>query len=380
MPAIPPFKLERLFAKYEFKAKYLLSPSDCEALTLNELLQLADADGLRLWNELNLCYTESPGHPVLREEIARMYQTVPPDQIVVAAPEELIFIALNTLLRPGDHAVCISPAYQSLYEVARAFGCEVTPWAAAAAGGEWRLDLGQLEAAITDRTRLLVVNFPHNPTGILPSRQELEAIIEIARRRSLYLFCDEMYRLLEYDPATRLPPVCDLYERGISLSGLSKTFALPGLRIGWLATQDKSLPESWLTFKDYTTICNSAPGEILGIITLRAGGSIIARNLNIIQSNIEAAEGFFAERTSLFEWLKPRAGSIAFPRWLGAASIEQVCQSAVEQRGVMVVPGSIFDFPGSHFRVGLGRRNFPEALEQFGAHVRELQYTNSRMS
>ncbi len=371
MPLPAPFKLERYFAQYEFKAKYLLSPSDCESLSLNELLHMADADGLRLWNDLGLGYTESPGHPVLRNEIARMYQTIPPDQIVVAAPEELIYIALNTLLKPGDHAVCISPAYQSLYEIARGIGCEVTPWAVKAVNGEWRLDLDQLEAAITDRTRLLVVNFPHNPTGYLPTRAELDAMIQLARRHDLFVFCDEMYRLLEYDAASRLPPVCDLYERGISLSGLSKTFALPGLRIGWLAAQDRSLPEEWLTFKDYTTICSSAPSEILAIIALRATDLIIARNLQIIQSNLRTAEQFCAGHRSLFQWLRPRAGSIAFPRWLGSEPIERLCQSAVDQRGVMVVPGSIFDFPGSHFRVGLGRRNFPEALEQFGAHVRE---------
>ncbi|MBM4425448.1 MAG: aminotransferase class I/II-fold pyridoxal phosphate-dependent enzyme [Chloroflexi bacterium] len=369
MPTIAPFQLERYFAKYEFKVKYLLSPSDCESLTLNELLQLADPDSLRLWHSLNLCYTESPGHPALREEIARMYEHAPPAQIVVAAPEELIFIAMHTLLRSGDHVVCISPAYQSLYEVARAIGCDVAVWPVEEVEGQWRLDLNRLESAITDRTRLLVVNFPHNPTGYLPTRRDIDSVIELARRRNLFLFCDEMYRLLEYDEAGRLPPMCDLYERGISLSGLSKTFALPGLRLGWLATQDSTLPEQWLTFKDYTTICNSAPSEILGLMALRAADSIIARNLQIIRSNIRIAEQFCGEHASLVRWFPPRAGSIAFPKWLGRAPIEQVCQSAVDEREVMVVPGSIFDFPGQHFRVGLGRKNFAEALEQFGAHV-----------
>src|SRR5512136_914699 len=125
---ITPFKLERYFAQYEFKVKYLLSPSDCESLSMAELLQRADPDSLALWNELRLGYTESPGHPVLRAEVARLYQTIAPDDVMIAAPEEAIFVAMHTLLRPGDHVVSIFPAYQSLYELARALGCQVTPW------------------------------------------------------------------------------------------------------------------------------------------------------------------------------------------------------------------------------------------------------------
>jgi aspartate/methionine/tyrosine aminotransferase len=221
-----------------------------------------------------------------------------------------------------------------------------------------------LERSLTDHTRLLVLNFPHNPTGYLPSRAELDAIVEIARKHNLYIFCDEMYRLLEYDPARRLPPICDLYEKGISLSGLSKTFALPGLRLGWLAMQGQALLSQWLTYKDYTTICNSAPSEALGIMALRAKEAIIARNLSIIRQNLIIAEQFFAEQQNRFSWIKPQAGSIAFPCWLGAMPVEQFCQDVLDQQNVMIVPGSIFDFPGNHFRVGLGRQNFAEALQR----------------
>ena len=366
---INPFKLERYFAQYEFKVKYLLSPSDCESLSMAELLQLADPDSLALWNELRLSYTESPGHPALRAEVSRLYQTITADDVMIAAPEEAIFIAMHALLKPGDHVVCVFPAYQSLYELGRAIGCDVTQWTLDLGADGWRLDLDRLERVLTEHTRLLVLNFPHNPTGFLPSRQELDSIVELARKRGLYIFCDEMYRLLEYDPVRRLPPMCDLYEKGLSLSGLSKTFALPGLRLGWLATQERALLERWLALKDYTTICNSAPGEILGIMALRAKETIVARNLGIIRENLRVADQFFAGQTDRFVWIKPHAGSIAFPRWVGGTSVEQFCQGVLEQQGVMIVPGSIFEFPGNHFRLGLGRVNFAQALERVSDYL-----------
>ncbi len=372
MPPINPFKLERYFGLYEFKVKYLLSPSDCESLSLTELLEMADADSRTLWENLSLGYTESPGHPLLREEIARLYQQVPLEQIVVAVPEEAIYVALNTLVQAGDHVVCMTPIYQSLYEVAHSLGCSVTPWTVKVEGDRWRLPVETLESLITPQTRLLIVNFPHNPTGHLPTQAALEAFVEIARRHNLYVLCDEMYRLLEHDPAKRLPPVADLYEHGISISGLSKTFALPGLRIGWLATQDRALPDKWLTFKDYTTICNSAPSEILAIMALHTADRIIERNLTIVRSNVTSAQTFCAQHSALFSWYTPQAGSIAFPRWLGKLPLEDLCQRIVDERGVMIVPGSIFDYPGRHFRVGLGRRNLPEVLTEVADFLKTI--------
>jgi aspartate/methionine/tyrosine aminotransferase len=360
------FKLERYFAEYEFKVKYLLSPSDCESLSMQELLRMASPESLELWQGLKLGYTESAGNSLLRTEVAELYRGIPPEQVMIAAPEEAIFLAMQTLLAPGDHLVAIYPAYQSLYEIARSIGCQLTPWTFELRDGTWRLDLDQLEDSLTPRTRLLVINFPHNPTGYLPSREELETILQLAREKGIYVFSDEMYRLLEYDEDMRSPPVCDLYEKGISLSGLSKAFALPGLRMGWLATQERGLIESWLRYKDYTTICNSAPSEILGIIALRAKDLILIRNLDIIRENLSIAERFFSQHEEQFSWVRPMAGSVAFPRWLGRERVELFCQQVLDRQGVMIVPGSIFDFPGNHFRIGLGRKNFAEALGRLG--------------
>lgn len=365
---IHPFKLERYFARYEFSVKYLLSSSDCESLSMAEVLAMAAPETRELWDNLRLGYTETPGHPLLRQEVARMYETIPPENVIIAAPEEAIFIAMQTLLSPGDHVIALAPVYQSLYEVARSIGCQVTPWTLEPGPDGWRLDLEQLQRNLNDSTRLLVLNFPNNPTGYLPTRQQLDDILTLARTHDCSIFSDEMYRLLEYDPAARLPAVCDAYEKGISLSGLSKAFSLSGLRTGWLATQQSALIDGWLTFKDYTTICNSAPGEILAIMALQSKETILQRNLALIRHNLEIADQFFNEHADLFDWVGPQAGPIAFPRWLGEGPVEDFCQRAVESQGVMIVPGSLFDYPGNHFRIGLGRRYFREALE----HVDDL--------
>ena len=331
---------------------------------MRELLDLATPESLALWNQLRLSYTESQGHPLLRAEVARLYQSVSPDDILIAVPEEAIFLLMQSLLEPGDHAVVVTPAYQSLYEVALGCGCAVTRLDLSLETQGWRLDLDQLERSLTPRTRLLVVNFPHNPTGFMPSHQEFDTLVRIARERGLYLLGDEMYRFLEHDPAQRLPAVCDVYEKGISLSGLSKSFGLPGLRLGWLASRDAPLLDRCQALKDYTTICHSAPSEVLGIIALRARDAILERNRRIVGDNLAVAERFFAEHADRFTWIQPRGGSVAFPVWRGPGPVEDFCQRMLDERGVLIVPGSLFDYPGNHFRIGLGRRTLPEALAQ----------------
>jgi aspartate/methionine/tyrosine aminotransferase len=365
---IRPFQLERYFAAYEFSVPYQMSASDCESLSLQELLGWADPESLELWQRLSLGYTESQGHPLLRQEVARLYQSLTPDDVLIVTPEEGIFIAMHSLLEQGDHAIVTFPGYQSLYEIAQPLGCRVTRWTLQAVEDRWNLDLDFLETAITPHTRLLVVNFPHNPTGYLPERRQLETIIDLARQHDLYLFSDEMYSLLEYERTRRLPPVCDLYEKGISLFGLSKTFSLPGLRIGWLATQDKALLSRLQAFKDYTTICSSAPSEVLAIIALRASEAIVARNLEIIRHNLEIADRFFAGHADRFAWLEPQAGSVAFPRLMVEMPVAEFCSSMLA-RGVMIVPGNLFEYPGNHFRLGLGRKDLPQAVERVREYI-----------
>jgi aspartate/methionine/tyrosine aminotransferase len=363
MTNLRPFKLERFFALHEFRARYLLSASDCESLTLAELLQMADRDALARWHSLRLGYTESQGDPVLRQAICQEYATLSPEDILVAVPEECIYIAMQVLTAPGDHVVAVAPAYQSLHEVAHSRGCEVTPWPARQAGDRWKFDLQDVERAVRPNTKLLVINFPHNPTGSLLTREELNGVVALARRHDLFVFSDEMYRGLEYNGAARLPAVCDLYEKGISLAGLSKSHAVPGLRLGWLAARQPELIQRSLAYKDYTTICHSAPSEVLGLMALRASPAILERNLEIINTNLSLAEQFFARHAARLTWIRPSAGPVAFASVDGSSS--QMSQRLLDEQGVMLLPGPMFDAPDAYFRLGLGRRNFGEALERW---------------
>ncbi len=368
---ITPFHLERYFAKHEFSAPYLLSASDVEAMTMMELLALADEETLALWENLGLGYTESRGHPALMSEIAAMYERIKPDDVLEIVPEEGIFIAMNTLLSTGDHVIATFPGYQSLYAVAEGLGCTVSKWAPETEP-DLTFDVHRLKTLIQDHTRLIVINFPHNPTGALLTREQLDEIILLARARGITVFSDEMYRLLEYDTGARLSPVCDLYENSISLSGLSKSFALPGLRVGWLAKQNRDLMGRFCEFKDYTTICGSAPSEILALMALRAQKYILKRNLKIIRSNLTLLDSFFRQHTSRFRWTRPKAGTVAFPCYLGEEPVRDFCADLLEKKGVLLVPADVFAYPQPHFRIGFGRRNLPQALVLLEEYLNKL--------
>ena len=365
---LPPFKLERYFAKFEFSVKYLLSSSDCDGLSQSELLGLADSEARLLWENLTLGYTESLGHPVLRQEVARLYKGLKPEQVLISTPEEGIFIAMHTLLLKGDHVICTFPGYQSLYEIARSIGCEVTEWQPEEAKG-WRFDPELLRQQIKPNTKLLIVNFPHNPTGYLPTKEDFLEIIDVARKHNLYVFSDEMYRLLELHPGDRLPSACEIYEKAVVLFGMSKTFGMAGARIGWMVTQDQSLYAQMAAFKDYTTICSSAPSEILAIIALRAKEHIIQRHLHRINRNLELLDGFFARQTHLLSWTRPKAGTIAFPKLRERLSSAAFCQKMVEEAGILLLPSTIYDFDDRHFRIGFGRENMPQALGKLEAYL-----------
>ncbi|MBI3590923.1 MAG: aminotransferase class I/II-fold pyridoxal phosphate-dependent enzyme [Candidatus Melainabacteria bacterium] len=367
---IADFELERFFAKYEFTAPYLLCSSDPESFSLEELLSF-EPGSIDAFKKQWLGYTETQGSLKLRNEITKTYKNIMPENILVhSGAEEGIFIFMNVALEKGDHVIVQFPAYQSLYEVASAIGCEVTKWTLKEKDN-WELDIDFLKKNIRKDTKAIILNLPHNPTGYLPSKNKLEEIIKIARENNIIIFSDEVYRFLEYNESDRLPAICDLYENGVSVGGMSKAFALPGLRICWSATKNKEILNKMAAFKDYTTICSSAPSEFLSIIALKHKEKIFKRNLEIIKTNLKTLDDFFKRYKDTFNFQAPKAGTIAFPSIKLETDIEKFCIDLIEKKGVFLLPSTKYDFGNKNFRVGFGRKNMPQCLKKFEEYLNE---------
>ncbi len=362
------FETEHYYAQYEFSAPHLLSVSDCETLSITELLSLA---GLSLndLGEERLGYTESQGNPELRQAIAKGYKNISADDVLVlATPIEGLFISMQAILEPPDEAIVLTPAYDALFNLPKDLNQNTKAWPLKAAEGKWELDFETLERLISDKTKLLVVNFPHNPTGFLATEAEFNQLIALAKKHDLYLLCDEMYRGLEFADAPQLASAVELYEKSVVLSGLSKSHGLPGLRAGWLLTRDKELYDKLLNWKLYTSICPAAPVEFLALAALKAEDILIQKNKTIIKHNLKLAEPFFKKRQSLFEFRAPLAGSIALVE-LKEGNATSYCHNLAKDAGVVLLPSSFMQFPDSFLRFGFGRTSFQAALEHYDAYL-----------
>jgi aspartate/methionine/tyrosine aminotransferase len=364
---LKPFRIEHYYAKYEFSAKFMLSSSDAQSRTVAELLAL-EPSAREEFDEHWLGYTESPGAPYLRTAIAGIYNTTSSDDVLVlSSAEEGIFVAYHALLAAGDHVIVETPCYESGLELARSTGAEVSQWQRHFEDG-WVHDLAALEQLIRPNTKMIYINTPSNPTGINMSLEVFESVMNLAKERGIIVFCDEVYRELEHDPSMRLPAVCDVYENAISLGSMSKSYGLPGLRLGWLTSRNPNLLEKCLHFKYYTTICSSAPSEFLTALALRQRKTILADNLEILRRNLPILEAFLARHSNLFSWVKPNASPIGFPKVNIAGDVTDFCEEIVRETGVLLLPGGVYDQP-RHVRMGYGRSNMPEALERLEAYL-----------
>lgn len=376
------FGLEVFFSEWEFTARHHMTASDIESMSLSDLLALAAPEDREAFDSLWLGYTETWGAPALRAEIASMYETMTADTVLcLAGAGEGLYSVARVLLEADDHAIVPTPNYQSAETVPLSI-CEVTgvplrrearPAGGNAEGG-WRLDLDDIRTAIRPNTKLLSLNFPHNPTGMAIPRTDLEALVALCRERGIYILSDEVYRGVELDPDDRLPQIADLYEKGISLNVMSKAYGLPGLRIGWFASRDEALLQKIERYKHYLSICNSAPSEVLALIALKARDRILEKNRALLQRNVALLEALFDDFPGVIEWDRPQGGCVAFPRFTGPGGGEAFCQSLLEESGVLLLPSSIYvseldDVPDDHFRIGFGRDQvFRDGLDAMRKH------------
>lgn len=358
---IDTFELERFFDKYEFTTEILLCASDIEPWAMSDVLDLASDDQRSRWDGLGLGYTQTAGHPLLRSQIAALYDGISADQVITySGAEEGIFAMANVLLDETSHAVVVVPAYQSLHQVATATGAEVTK---VPLGPNWSLPVEEIEAAIRPNTKMVALNSPNNPTGAVATTAELTRLVDRCESVGATLFCDEVYRFLQHDGAYPAS-VAELSATSASLGVMSKSFAMPGLRIGWIVTGDDDLFQRLAEFKDYTTICNSAPSELLAEIALDNASQILTRSRDIVNANLTVADSFFYKWEGAFRWTRPVGGTTAFPEFTTPYGIEEFSQQLVREEGVLLAPASLFQWPGNNFRMGLGRTNFAEGIER----------------
>jgi aspartate/methionine/tyrosine aminotransferase len=365
---IAPFQTEQFFARFEFNTPYQLCNSDCETVPVEELMQLAGRPLEELGRQ-RLSYGESQGGPELRTAIASCYRSVDPGEVVVlGTPVEGIYLLARTLLDPGDEVVVVTPAYDALVNLFEhvAGPDRVRQWRIRASAGRWSLDLDELRDLLTPATRLLVVNFPHNPTGFLPTPEWQQALVDLVQERGLSLFADEMYFGLVHSGTPPIPSMADTSCGAVVLSGLSKTHGLPGLRCGWLVLRDPDLRDRLMNWKYYTSICAPVLSEYLAVAALEVGDVLRRRSIERIERNLGLAEAFFGRWPDRFEWRRPLAGSTALVGF-DVPSVTALSERLARDQGLLIQSGVMLGSDDRHMRIGLGREGFAPALERFEA-------------
>ena len=367
------FELERYFSRGEFTAKYHMTASDIESMSIAELLDMASAEDREAFENQWLGYTETYGHPELLREIAGTYDTADPSDILCfAGAEEGVYIAMRVLLSKGDHAIVAVPNYQAAETIPLDI-CQVTG-VPLDENDNWSLDIDRVRELVRPNTKLISINFPNNPTGAVLDRDRFSALVSLCREKGIYLFSDEVYRQVEREPSVRLPQAADVYEKGLSLNVMSKAYGLPGLRIGWIMTKDTAVLKKMERYKHYLSICNSAPAERLAVIALKAGDRILERNRALVNRNADALARFFGDFPDRFEWYRPDGGCVGFPRYLGPEGANRFCEDLVHRTGVLLLPPKVYhselmETPRDRFRIGFGRKNIGAGLTVFREYL-----------
>lgn len=380
---IEPFALERWMTAYELHVEYDLAESGICPLTVGGLLALEPSDErervLDALLGLQLGYSEARGSLQLRSLLASTYAGCEPENILVTTGAiEANFLLFNALLNPGDHVVAPYPAYQQLYSVPRALGCDVSLWRIRPETG-FRYDVDDLESLVTPQTRLIVINSPHNPTGALLSAGDAERVYRIAAAVGALILSDEAYRWLTMPGGEDLaPPMYNLGLQAISVGTVSKPFGLPGLRIGWMAAPAEIAARCW-GLRDYISLSPGKLNDTLAILAIEHRDKIVERNQAIVAANLARAKAWIADHAGVLSWTPPRAGLLALLHYDLDISSLDLANKLAEQYGVMLAPGSAFGYE-HYLRIGIGQEPsvFAAGLERVSACFADLQAAGVR--
>jgi len=355
--SLAPFRLERWFAEFEFvPGMRHLTASDPYNATTQEVLALEDEGAIERYLNLGLGYIENPGSQSLRHAVSSLYTTVQAEDILITSgASEALFLLAWSLVEPGANVVVEDPCYENLPGVASALGFEVRRLPLRMEEG-WRPNLEQLAQLVDEKTRLIYLVHPHNPTGSMLQVEEMRAIARMAERVGALVANDEVFRLIALDgqPA---PSIVDVAENAISIGDMTKPWGLGGLRVGWIASRNHQLLERVSEARDYSTMCSSAPGEFLAEVALRHASQLIAPRLATARANREQLAQAIAQASAhvqgLLTWQRPEASYTAFVQLPFPA--EAFCRYLAQERRILLLPGSVFGPAYENFvRIGLG--------------------------
>lgn len=372
---IKDFGVEQWMNEYETKAKYNLGETCVSSLSIRELCELVGVDVNDFAKQLvdrRLTYGAIEGAVELKEAITRLYQNLTPDEIVTEhgaiGANNLV---LNALVEPGDEVIAVTPTYQQLQSIPKAIGAMVKLLPLKRENG-YLPDAEQLRGLVSDKTKLIVLNNPDNPTGALMSQAGLQTIVDIAKSVDAYVLCDEVYRHLTQEDGYS-PSIIDLYDKGISTSSFSKVFSLAGIRLGWLATHDQAVMKACLSYRDYETISCGQLDEMVGTLALKNQAVLLERNRGIVRENLKVLEEWVHQQPHI-TWLKPKAGTTALLYYDFDLPSTIFCDRLMKEYETLLVPGSCFDIENS-LRIGYAfeTTHLRDGMNQLGKFLAKLE-------
>ncbi len=368
---IKPFAVEEWMNAWEVGAKYNIAETCVDSISMNELFELTGEDKTEFLNRLcarRLSYGDIEGSPEFRKGVCGLYKTLNIENIVpthgASGANHHVFYSL---ISPGDRVVSIMPTYQQLYSIPESYGADVQILHLSKENN-YLPDLEKLRRLVTPKTKMICINNPNNPTGALMSEQILREIVEIARSADAWILCDEVYRHLSQEDGW-CPSIVDLYEKGISVSSMSKVFSLAGLRLGWIATHDMSVVKSCLSHRDYNLVSCGVFDEMLAAAALKHRDKLLERSRKIVRENLQILDDWVGSEPHV-SYVKPKAGTTALVYYDLDISSYEFCEEMYKKTGAFVTPGDCFEVPHS-MRIGYayGKQDLIDGLKAISEYI-----------
>lgn len=361
---------------WEKSATLDIAQSTIEALSLEEILSFEPDGGKAFMAKLmkeQFSYGWIEGSPAFKTEVAKLYQRVPEDNILSTnGATGANFLSILGLVGQGDHVIAQYPSYQQLYDWPKTLGAQVEYWQIKEENG-WLPAIDELRQMVKPTTKLICLNNAAQPTGAIMTPSFLSEVIEIARSVDAYLLCDEVY--LPLDEETDYAPIADLYEKGISTNSISKTYSVPGIRVGWIATQDRNLCDEFRKIRDYTMISTGVFDDAVASLVLKHREKVLARARQIVKGNLAILKDW-VEQEPLVSMIFPKVVSVSFLKFeeLPPNKTEDFAIQLLKETGVLIIPGNRFDLPG-YARIGYctDEKTLREGLRKLSEFLRAYQ-------